>query len=123
MLLYITIIVVTVLCIFGASKLSWNHEDLSTGCAMLGTLTGLAAIVMTICLCNLSDSRENHMAEYNNLKAQLRQSNYAPELHEKVLEMNNKIDNNKIYHENIWIGMWYDEELGECEKIEWKNCQ
>lgn len=123
MLLYITIIVVTILCIFGASKLSWNHEDLSTGCGILGTLTGLAAITMTICLCDLSDSRESHMAEYNNLKAQLEQSNYAPELHEKVLEMNNKIDNNKIYHENIWIGMWYDEELGKCEKIEWKNYQ
>lgn len=123
MLLYITIIVVTILCIFGACKLFWNHEDLATGCSILGTLTGLAAIVMTICLCDLSDSRESHMAEYNNLKAQLEQSNYAPELHEKVLEMNNKIDNNKIYRENIWIGMWYDEELGKCEKIDWKSCQ
>jgi len=121
MLLYITSIVVTILCIFGACKLFLNHEDLCAGCAALGILTGLAAIVMTICLCDLSDSKESHLAEYNNLKAQLRQSNYAPELHEKVLEMNNRIDNNKIYHENIWIGMWYDEGLGKCEKIEWKN--
>ena len=121
MLLYITSIVVTILCIFGACKFWDDHEDLSAGCAGFGTITGLAAIVMTICLCDLRDTKENHLAEYNNLKAQLRQSNYAPELHEKVLEMNNKIDNNKIYHENIWIGMWYDEELGKCEKIEWKN--
>jgi hypothetical protein len=109
-----------ILCIFGV-KLFRKNEDLCIGCSVLGVLTGLVAIVMTTCLCDLSDSRKSHMAEYNNLKAQLEQSNYAPELHEKVLEMNNKIDNNKIYHENIWIGMWYDEELGKCEKIEWKN--
>jgi len=121
MLLYITSIVITILCIFVAHKLSRKNEDLCIGCSVLGVLAGLVAITMTICLCDLSDSRKSHMAEYNNLKTQLRQSNYAPELHEMVLKMNNKIDNNKIYHENIWIGMWYDEELGKCEKIEWKN--
>ena len=124
MLLYITIIVVMILCIIGTIKLSENHGDLSAVCAILSTLTCLAVIVMTVYwCCELSNSKESHMAEYNNLKDQLEQSNYAPELHEKVLEMNNKIDYNKIHHENVWIGMWYDEKLGKCEKIEWKSCQ
>jgi len=31
--------------------------------------------------------------------------------------MNNKIDKNKLYYNNIWIGIWYTEEYAKLEKL------
>lgn len=123
MLLLIVFIVLAALCIWGAFKLSYDHEELATISGLVGFFSALTAVIMLISLCDLKSEHKSNLADYNNLRTQLEQSEYSPELHEKTLEMNNKIDKNRIYNDNIWIGVWYDEELGKCEKIEWKSCQ
>ena len=123
MLLLIVCFVLICLCIWGAVKLNYNYEDLSSCFGIVGLLFSIIFVIMLLSLCDLKSEHKSNLANYNNLKTQLEQSEYSPELHEKTLEMNNKIDRNRIYHENVWVGIWFDEELGKCEKIEWKNCQ
>ena len=38
-------------------------------------------------------------------------------LEEKIVEMNNKINENKLYLNNIWTGVWYNEEIANLEKL------
>jgi len=58
--------------------------------------------------------------QYNNLNDFIYCSG-VDGIEERVLDMNNKIDANKLYHDNIWIGIWYNERIGNLEKITCKE--
>lgn len=62
------------------------------------------------------NSIQQTINEYNNLNDFVYCSG-VDGVEEKIVEMNNKIDENKLYYNNIWIGIWYTEEYANLEKL------
>lgn len=64
--------------------------------------------------------------EYHNLELQVNTIEYddivtGANLRNQVLEMNNKISEHKVYSKNIWVNLWYSEEIGNLKPLEWKS--
>lgn len=63
-------------------------------------------------------------AEYEELKKELVQTSEKPEsqavLIGKVCEMNNKIDEHRIYKDSRWVGRLFSEDIANLDKIELK---
>lgn len=64
------------------------------------------------------NSIQESINQYNNLSEFIYCSGIDG-VEEKVLEINDRIDRNRQYKDNIWIGIWYTEEYANLEKL---NC-
>lgn len=62
------------------------------------------------------NSVQQTLNEYNNLSDFVYCSGIDG-VEEKIVEMNNKIDENRLYLNNIWTGVWYREEIANLEKL------
>lgn len=64
--------------------------------------------------------------EYHNLELQVNTIEHddivtGANLRNQVLEMNNKISEHKVYSKNIWVNLWFSEEIGNLKPLEWKS--
>ena len=95
----------------------------------------LSAVILIIALAIAYPSKakvEYDIAIYNELKAEVQQLSTLGgdncelnllargELFNKVREMNNYIDKNRIKSKSPWVSIFYSEEIGNLEKIELK---
>lgn len=62
------------------------------------------------------NSVQQTINEYNNLSDFVYCSGIDG-VEEKIVEINNKIDENRLYLNNIWTGVWYREEIANLEKL------
>jgi hypothetical protein len=101
----------------------WSNEDL---CFFLGIAAGVLISITIGLSIELGIERSRfkvEVAEYENLKKQLdeaknKEVNLFLSMKRDVLEMNNKIDKNRILSKSVWRGAYYNSELGDCEKLE-----
>lgn len=77
-------------------------------------------LVFELALLPNKSYKQEIIDQYNNLNDFIYCSG-VDGVEERVLDMNNKIDANKLYHDNIWIGIWYNEGIGNLEKITCKE--
>lgn len=83
-------------------------------------------IAIIVCTYNIPWRRdiEYDKAEYEELKKELVQTSEKPEsqavLIGKVCEMNNKIDEHRIYKDSRWVGRLFSEDIANLDKIELK---
>ena len=87
---------------------------------------GFVLVIMAINLMTLSDDFGFEKEKYYNLKEQVEHIETddvvtAENLRNQVLEMNNTISKHKSYKDNIWIGMWYSEDIANLEPLKWKQ--
>jgi uncharacterized membrane protein len=75
-------------------------------------------LIGEISLINTNTKKQESINTYNNLIEFI--NCYGTNgIETEIIEMNNKIDENKLYHDNIWIGVWYSKEIGNLKEI---NC-
>ena len=77
-------------------------------------------LIFELVLLPNKDYEQEIIDQYNNLNNFIYCSG-VDGVEERVLDMNNLIDANKLYHDNIWIGIWYNERIGNLEKITCKE--
>ena len=99
-------------------------------CAICGIGSILVAtIALIVCISigfTLKSDWEYYKAQYYNLRQQVEYVDKddimtSENLRNQVLNMNNKIDAHKIYHNNFWLNDFYSEEIGNLPKLEWKS--
>ena len=89
----------------------------------------VSTIALIICLSigfTLESDWEYYKAQYYNLRQQVEYVDKdnimtSENLRNQVLNMNNKIDEHRIYHNNFWLKDFYSEEIGNLPKLEWKS--
>ena len=106
-----------------------NNFD-SIICAICGIgsiLVGIIALIACLSISfTLKSDWEYYKAQYYNLRQQVEYVDKddiltSENLRNQVLDMNNKIDSHKIYHNNFWLKDFYSEEIGNLPKLEWKS--
>ena len=89
----------------------------------------VSTIALIVCLSigfTLKSDWEYCKAQYYNLRQQVEYVDKddiltSENLRNQVLNMNNKIDEHRIYHNNFWLEDFYSEEIGNLPKLEWKS--
>ena len=89
----------------------------------------VSTIALIVCLSisfTLESDWEYYKAQYYNLRQQVEYVDKddimtSENLRNQVLNMNNKISEHKIYHNNFWLKDFYSEEIGNLPKLEWKS--
>ena len=123
-ILFICILLLGIVLMYLEDKLD------STICAICGIGSiFISTIALTVCLSigfTLESDWEYYKAQYYNLKQQVEYVDKddiitSENLRNQVLDMNNKIDSHKIYHNNFWLKDFYSEEIGNLPKLEWKS--
>lgn len=118
MLVIILVVIVAInifLAIVGEKK---NLEILGI-IGTFGTLLSLTVLVCIIFLIKTKRSIECDKNEYYELKYAVEQTGGIG-LEEKVLEFNDKINENRIKSQSKWVGLFYSEEVGKLPKLEYR---
>lgn len=123
-ILFICILLLGIVLIYLEDKLD------SVICAICGfssILVGTIALIVCLSISfTLKSDWEYYKAQYYNLRQQVEYVDKddiltSENLRNQVLDMNNKIDSHKIYHNNFWLKDFYSEEIGNLPKLEWKS--
>jgi hypothetical protein len=93
--------------------------------AWIGAIVGgIAVVIISIVLINEENEFAYNKEQYYNLQKQVETLSKddivtGENLRNQVLEMNNMISKHKIYSKSSWVGVFYSEEIGSLEPLEW----
>lgn len=105
---------------------SLSYGILYVGGSLLSLFMGLALLCIIPDIIVTRIKFDYIKEEYHNLELQVNTIEYddiitSANLRNQVLEMNNKISEHKVYSKNIWVNLWYSEEIGNLKPLEWKS--
>ena len=94
------------------------------GFLLLAVLTALIVIVPDIIKTRIEFDYIKE--KYYNLERQINTIEYDDivtdkNLRNQVLEMNNIISEHKVKSKNIWVDVWYSDEIGKLKPLVWKS--
>jgi hypothetical protein len=122
-ILFSAILIISVIAvIFTRSNYRWDDWEPA---AWIGTfIGGFAILVITIVLIDQKNEFAYEIEQYQNLRGQVKTLTKddivtGENLRNQVLEMNNKISKHRIYSKSPWVGLYYSEEIGNLEPLEW----
>lgn len=110
----VVLIVFIILGLIGEEK----GKDSLSFIGFFGTLISSVVLVCLICCIKTKRSIECDINNYNELKRAVEQTG-GKNLEEKVLEFNNKIDENRVKSESLWISCFYSKEVGNLKKLDY----
>lgn len=124
----ITIIILFIagfICIYYGDN-NFYSDILVVGGILLSLIIGLALLCIIPDIISTRIKFDYIKEEYHNLELQINTIEYddivtGANLRNQVLEMNNKISEHKVYSKNIWVNLWYSEEIGNLKPLEWKS--
>jgi len=123
-LVFVALIVLGVVMIIAGYH--WYNDGMVIGGGALSILCGIVVVIMLFCLSTLETDFAYYEDQYNNLKEQVEYVEHddivtSENLRNQVLKVNNDISKHKRYSQNILVGMWYSERLGNLEPLKLKS--
>ena len=93
---------------------------------------GLVLVMILALVCIVPDIIKTRIEfdyikeQYYNLERQINTIEYDDivtdkNLRNQVLEMNNIISEHKVKSKNIWVDVWYSDEIGKLKPLVWKS--
>lgn len=103
---------------------SYRSDEFEPAAWIGAIVGGIAVVIISIVLINEENEFAYNKEQYYNLQKQvetLSKDNIVTgeNLRNQVLEMNNMISKHKIYSKSSWVGVFYSEEIGNLEPLEW----
>lgn len=124
-IIFSVILISSIIAIILIRKSDSYWSDAFEPAAWIGaTVGGIAVVIISIVLINEENEFAYNKEQYYNLQKQvetLSKDNIVTgeNLRNQVLEMNNMISKHKIYSKSSWVGVFYSEEIGNLEPLEW----
>lgn len=123
----IFLIILTILSIFGIIIASKKYlEGLGAISAIVFIFCFIANIICIITSNTAKSDAEKIIYEYNSTSAiikDINMENYGnlPNLTEKILDINEEIAEYKANSKNPWLNIWFPEEIGNLEPLNFKT--
>jgi Ni/Fe-hydrogenase subunit HybB-like protein len=124
-IIFSVILISSIIAIISLRKSDSYWSDAFEPAAWIGAIVGgIAVVIISIVLINEENEFAYNKEQYYNLQKQvetLSKDNIVTgeNLRNQVLEMNNMISKHKIYSKSLWVGVFYSEEIGSLEPLEW----
>lgn len=124
-IIFSVILISSIIAIILIRKSDSYWSDAFEPAAWIGAIVGgIAVVIISIVLINEENEFAYNKEQYYNLQKQvetLSKDNIVTgeNLRNQVLEMNNMISKHKIYSKSSWVGVFYSEEIGNLEPLEW----
>lgn len=124
------LIIIIISLFVGVFGFIYLYDSLSystyVGCILLSLFMGLALLCIIPDIIVTRIKFDYIKEEYHNLELQVNTIEHddivtGANLRNQVLEMNNKISEHKVYSKNIWVNLWFSEEIGNLKPLEWKS--
>lgn len=124
-IIFSAILISSIIAIILIRKSYSYWSDAFEPAAWIGAIVGgIAVVIISIVLINEENEFAYNKEQYYNLQKQVETLSKddivtGENLRNQVLEMNNMISKHKIYSKSSWVGVFYSEEIGSLEPLEW----